>query len=107
MICACSMDKSSIKFWLLFDLKRYIVSCSDCTKSNIGGCKKGIDPAVQSAPWLPCFSVPLPRSLLIRFWPDGFLIDRAWRRACISLGVGMCKTGGVTSSLGFTYLRRP
>ena len=34
MVCACSMDKSSIKFWLLFDLKRYIVSCSDCTKSK-------------------------------------------------------------------------
>ena len=23
------MDKSSVKFWLLFDLKRYIASCSD------------------------------------------------------------------------------
>ena len=47
MVCACSMDKSSIKFWLLFDLKCYIAFCSDCTKSTIGGCKKGIDPAVQ------------------------------------------------------------
>ena len=50
MVCACSMDKSSIKFWLLFDLKRYIVSCSGCTKSTFG-CKMGIDPAGARFPF--------------------------------------------------------
>ena len=70
MVCACSMDKSSIKFWLLFDLKPYIVSCSGCTKSNIGGCKKGIDPADSVGTMAALFQRPFtaPAAYQILAW---------------------------------------